>query len=238
MRDELARHFEGEELLPASGAPSAALGSTALPGRGGAFRIAWPAIEGALVYRRSLRGGLLRKLTRDRFVGITPRPFAEVALSERLRQRSVPTPEIVFAVVRRYPSGVYRGAVATRWVEGARDLADRLTALAARGEPVDSPRVVASWREVGRVVGLMHAAGVVHADLNLRNVLIQGSDDAPAALVLDLDRSRAGPRVSDRSRDANLARLRRSLRKFPDAARVTGAEAERALLDGYRAVAR
>ncbi len=238
VRAELVERFAGHELLPARGAPEAALDPVALAGRGGAFRIGWDGVAGALVYRRALRGGLVAKVNRDRFFDRVPRPFAEVALSELLRGHGIATPEIVFAVVRRGASGAYRGAVASRWIEGGCDLADTLTALGVAGERSDSERVCAIWDAVGRAVGALHAAGVLHADLNARNLFLLGGSAAAGesrVFVLDLDRSRRRARLSASERAANWARLDRSLRRFPEASRITGAGARRARDDGYAA---
>ena len=87
----------------------------------------------------------------------------------------------------------------------------------------------------------MHEAGVVHADLNLRNLLVSpGGDGAPDTVsVIDLDRSPlASTPPGDRARRANLDRMMRSLRKFPEAQRLLGdsareaAEGVRKLLEG------
>ena len=237
VRDELALAVEGHDWLPLRGVPAAALDPRPLSGRGGAFRIGWPGMDGDFVYRRALRGGLVAKVNRDRFFfDRVPRPFAEVALSEELRARGVDTPELVLAVVRRGRSGAYRGAVVSRWVEGGCDLADTLAALARDGEPPDGPRVCAIWRAVGAAIGRLHAAGVLHADLNARNLLLvkgPAAASAPRVFVLDLDRSRRVPSLSASERASNWARLERSLAKFPDAARVTGSGARAARDEAY-----
>ncbi len=240
-REELSSAFAGHDWLPRRGAPAAALDPRPLSGRGGAFRIGWPGVAGSLVYRRALRGGLVAKVNRDRFFDLVPRPFAEVALSEELRARGVDTPELVLAVVRRGPSGAYRGAVVSRWVEGGKDLADSLAALAREGEPVDGPRVRTAWRAVGAAVGRLHAAGVLHADLNARNLLLvsgEGARAEPRVVVLDLDRSRRLASLSAGRRASNWARLERSLAKFTEAARVTGTAARTARDEAYEAALR
>lgn len=238
VREDLASAFADHDWLPPHGAPAAALDPRPLSGRGGAFRIGWPGVRGAFVYRRAMRGGLVAKVNRDRFFDLTPRPFAEVALSEELRARGVDTPELVLAVVRRGPSGAYRGAVVSRWIEDGQDLADTLAALARAGEPADGPRVCAAWRAVGTAIGRLHAAGVLHADLNARNLFLvdgRGAEEEPRVYVLDLDRSRRLARLSGAERASNWARLERSLAKFAAAARVTGAAARTARDEAYLA---
>jgi tRNA A-37 threonylcarbamoyl transferase component Bud32 len=62
---------------------------------------------------------------------------------------------------------------------------------------------------LARMVGRMHAAGVVHRDLHCGNVLVRGADDdAPVELVLmDLHRAYRRRRLSRRAMAANLAQL-------------------------------
>lgn len=238
VRDDLAPAFGDHDWLPPRGVPAPSLEARPLSGRGGAFRIRWPGVPGTFVYRRALRGGLVAKVNRDRFFDFVPRPFAEVALSEELRTRGVDTPELVLAVVRRGASGAYRGAVVSRWIEGGADLAESLAALARGGEAPDGSRVCAAWAAVGVAIGRLHAAGVLHADLNARNLLLVAGASAaaePRVFVLDLDRSRRVPSLSASERATNWARLERSLAKFADAARVTGSAARAARDEAYDA---
>ena len=51
---------------------------------------------------RSYRhGGLLRHVTRDRFVSRPPRPFVELAVTALARERGLPVPEVLAALVAR-----------------------------------------------------------------------------------------------------------------------------------------
>jgi len=61
---------------------------------------------------------------------------------------------------------------------------------------------------MGRLVGRMHAAGVVHRDLHCGNVLVRTGGDAEGGelVLMDLHRVRRG-RLSRRARAANLAQL-------------------------------
>jgi 3-deoxy-D-manno-octulosonic acid kinase len=66
------------------------------------------------------------------------------------------------------------------------------------------------WRRTGRAIRRFHDAGVVHADLNARNILL-GADDAIHLVDFDRARFSAG---NKRAFAANLSRLRRSLEKL------------------------
>jgi hypothetical protein len=96
-----------------------------------------------------------------------------------------------------------------------------------------APGAEAAMRAAGRLLRRAHDAGLVHPDLNLKNILVT-AEDPPSALVLDLDRGRLVREVSERARRRMLDRLWRSVRKWE---RRTGRpldETVRAsLMDGY-----
>ncbi|MBL4844836.1 MAG: phosphotransferase, partial [Planctomycetes bacterium] len=114
-------------------------------------------------------------------------------------------PEVVAAVTRPVAGGFHHGLV-SRELSGARDLVAvlRQTKGAER-----SAAITAS----ARAVAALHAAGVDHVDLNLKNVLI---DADGTGVVIDLDRCRIGePDAATAER--NLLRLLRSWTKLQTA---------------------
>lgn len=177
-------------------------------GRAPAFAIALddPA-RTRVVVRHSTHGGLLAPLTGDRFLPPTRAPL-ELAISLRLADLGVPTPELLGYAV--YPAGplLRRADVVTREVEEAEDLA------AALGAAADADARRPLWDATLRLVHALQRAGAVHPDLNLKNVLLTGHGSGHHALVLDVDAVRfaspADPLVTRR----NVARLVRSARKW------------------------
>jgi len=153
---------------------------------------------GDAVLRHYRRGGLIARLSRDRYVwtgaGHT-RSFAEFALLDRMHRQGLPVPRPVAAAYWRHGLS-YRCAILVARLPGVRTLAGVLEAF--------SPEAVA------HAILSMHEAGVWHADLNAFNILIDG---AGKAWLIDFDRGRAGPCVAQAQREANLLRLRRSLVK-------------------------
>jgi 3-deoxy-D-manno-octulosonic acid kinase len=192
-------------------------------GRGGAWRLE---LAGGLrvVVRRYRRGGLVARVVADRYVGTRPRPLRELAVTAEARRRGVSAPEVLAA---RVDGGlVYRGALVTLEVPGARTLIDALRDAAG----ADARCALAA--DAGRAVAALHAAGVYHADLNLTNILVRpaGGD----AVLVDFDRARLRRgSLGARARRRNLARLRRSLAKLDPHGVVGGADVRRAFAAAY-----
>jgi tRNA A-37 threonylcarbamoyl transferase component Bud32 len=154
------------------------------------------------VLRRYLRGGLVGKVIRDRYLWLgedTTRGFSEFRLLAKLRALGLPVP--IPAAARYRKSGpIYSADLLTVRVPGIRSLSDRLTAAETSA---------AFWQQLGAGIFNFHNAGVFHADLNVSNVQLDPSD---ALCLLDFDRGRLLPAGPWRQR--NLARFRRSLHKL------------------------
>jgi 3-deoxy-D-manno-octulosonic acid kinase len=172
------------------------------------------------VVRRYHRGGLVQRVNRYRYFGGN-RAFDELRATERARAGGVRTARVLAAVEHPRTVG-YTAMLATLLIPGARDAAQW---LAAQGEPG------AMLRDAGRQLAAMHAAGVSHPDVHLRNLLVAERDGAPEVWLLDFDKARvyAGP-VKPAARTADLRRLARSARKLGAA---VGAEGWAALREGY-----
>jgi len=86
----------------------------------------------------------------------------------------------------------------------------------------------------GRAVAALHKAGVFHADLNLRNILVHPGPEGVRIALLDFDRAWLGPvPLGARARRRNLRRLVRSLAKLDPDGTLAGAEERRAFRDAY-----
>lgn len=156
----------------------------------------------ALVLRRYRRGGVLAALTGDRYL-IQPtactRAMREFRLLAHMRTRGLPVPRPCAAALFRDHALFYRAALIIERIPGARDLVALLQ---------EAPLPTATWEAIGSVIARMHAAGVWHSDLNAHNLLL---DEAGQVWIIDFDKCRL--RTPGRWRQANLARLQRSLRK-------------------------
>ena len=188
----------------------------AMTGRGVAWAAPLPGGAARVVVRRSRHGGLFARVTGERFAGRTRAP-RELAAALRLAAAGIPTPPVVAYATYRAGPLLRRADVATREVEGARDLAAALADAMEAGDAARGAALAAS----ARLLDALAVAGVVHPDLNIKNVLLRaGAGGTLDAMVLDVDRVRfvGGPAARVRAR--NLARLVRSLRKWERARAV------------------
>lgn len=169
-------------------------------GRGSAWFVDAP--FGQLVLRHYLRGGVVAKLSRDRYLwqgANRTRSFAEFRLMRTLLEKKLPVPQPLAAFYMRQGL-TYRAAIVMERLEGVRSLADRAL-VAGRGAP---------WEEAGRLIARFHRAGLDHADLNAHNILF---DAGGRGWLIDFDRGVI--RIpATRWRERNLKRLLRSLLKY------------------------
>lgn len=176
-------------------------------GRGAAYRM--HTADGDWLVRHYRRGGLVARVLDDEYLRIgVPRPLRELRASAAARARGVATPEVVAAIT--YPAGpIYRADLATTFIDNGADLAD----ITFGGESARAQcGREAAWRAAGALLRTAFAAGVDHADLNLRNILVTADGTAH---LLDLDRAHVHEgSVSDVARNRMLERLHRSRRKL------------------------
>ena len=184
----------------------------ALRGRAPVFVATLPTTDETVVVRHAWHGGLFAPVTGDRFRYPTRAP-RELAHSNALRAAGIPTTTMLgFA---RYPAGfgTCRVDVVSRFVPDAFDLGMIAAALV--------PQIPFAEALVA-TLDLLHRlalAGVVHPDLNVKNVLL-ASAPSPAsvalhALVIDVDVVQWPAQRAPRAiMQQNVNRLVRSLRKW------------------------
>lgn len=192
------------------------------PGRGSALFLQTP--FGAAVLRRYLRGGLPARISRDRYFfngWERSRPVSEFHMLADLDTHGLPVPPPLAAMCRRN-GPFYTGWLMTRLLPGTQTLADQIDRCAADAE---------TWVRAGACIRRFHDFGVIHADLNARNILV---DEEKRVFLIDFDRARIR-RGDTRAQQSNLDRLQRSLLKFwPSEPEIPLAESWRFLLQGYK----
>lgn len=245
---ESLRHFErrrvgGAELLvnaelsppyadAALAAPETlaeAPGDARASGRG-ALRAIEAGGGARLLVRHYRRGGLLGPVLGDRYLRCGPsRPEAELIVTEYLRARGVRVPRIAAALVRPAGPCAYRGDLFVLEEPGARDFAAFLRSAPPAREKREALRSAA--REARR----LHDAGVVHPDLNVKNLLLTASGEA---MILDFDRASVpepGRPLPPAPRARALLRLLRSAAKLGLAPGAVGRAEVVAFLRAYAA---
>jgi tRNA A-37 threonylcarbamoyl transferase component Bud32 len=193
---------------------------TQSPHHGRARLISFPLSENpeerALV-RRYVRGGVLGRFLKGKYLNWgKPRPLKELEASEFARSRGIPTPEILATAVERSSPLFYKGAIAVREISPSEDLQTvllRTDQSSASGAPVEKGKIAAS---LGRLIAKMHKAGIYHADLHLKNILLSGKGADGEIYLLDLDAARIYNPLSDFRKCMNLLRLLRSAEKVND----------------------
>jgi 3-deoxy-D-manno-octulosonic acid kinase len=194
-------------------------------GRGSAWYINAP--FGSVVLRQYLRGGWAAKLSHQNYFFTTvsrSRPFREYHLLAALYEQGLPVPRPVAALCE-FRGLISSGALLTACIPCAQTLADVLP-----GQSDDPHAMSDIWARVGKCIRQFHDAGVWHADLNARNILL---DAELRVFLIDLDRARftPGKRVNG---EGNLTRLKRSLVKlWPSEARSALQQAWTQLETGY-----
>jgi 3-deoxy-D-manno-octulosonic acid kinase len=235
LRDSL----EGAGGALAGGAPGEPAPDKGPSGRGTHRRLALK--DGrAVILRRYRHGGWLAPLTGERFLG-NGRFRREFDLGRWAWAAGVPTPRPV-AVGWRAAGLTHRGCLATLEVVGARDV------LALLSEPLSPNARLAAARAAARAVRALHDAAIVHADLHLKNILVEegpgGAEGrgtvvevagtGPPGWIVDLDLARREDApLSLRARIANLARLARSAEKHRRAGQAVDAAEIEAFCEAY-----
>lgn len=194
-------------------------------GRGSAWFIDAP--FGPVVLRQFLRGGWVARISRKHYfyTGVeSSRPFREFKILAALHEQGLPVPRPVAALCE-HQGFVSTGALITARIPAVQTLADLLP-----GYNEDSALDAAVWGSIGKCIRQFHAAGLWHADLNARNIML---NDRSEVFLIDFDRARLTPGKAVNG-EGNLQRLHRSLIKHWPAAEIAALEPAWAQLEaGY-----
>jgi 3-deoxy-D-manno-octulosonic acid kinase len=190
------------------------------PGRGSAQFLETD--FGPAVLRHYLRGGWAARFSRDRYLytgAERSRPMAEFNLLVTFYALGLPVPQPLAAQFVKHGL-FYSGDLLTRRIPDVIPLAELSDSRRARPE---------AWHAVGACIRSFHDHGIIHADLNARNILLGGDD---RVYLIDFDRAQIRKGATSLFQ-ANLRRLKRSLHKFLDEQPLE--YAWRQLLYGYDA---
>jgi len=154
------------------------------------------------VLRHYLRGGLIGKIIRDRYLfsgADKTRPFMEWRLLDKLSSNNLRVPRPAAARYRQ--SGTFYTADI---------ITVRIPDVVALSQYIaDNNPDEAFWHSIGESIYEFHKAGVYHADMNAYNLQI---DESGLLWMLDFDKGSLRPRGP--WQQATLDRLHRSLQKI------------------------
>jgi len=199
---------EWEDRLAALDLPEAVVRAPEAAGLKGRGRLGVLEVEGErLLCKRMQHGGLLAKVLGGRYLD-RRKPMNELRIACYALACGVPVAEVPAVLMRRTPPPFYQ-----YWVV-SRELSDTVDMLAfLRTRPQRSERIPAI-RAAARSVCAMHDAGLFHADLNLKNILIRvGATGRPETFLIDFDKAAFRPHMSAHVRFRNLRRLWKSAEK-------------------------
>src|SRR3989339_457806 len=163
------------------------------------------------VIRDYRHGGLLGKL----FGGVffkENRPLNEIYISEIASQRGVPSAEVIAITKRRLWGIFYKAKFISKEIDGALDIIEFLKK--------SSPAFIQRYKKpiifaLVKLIRNMHDAGISHADLHLKNILLKKDSNGEfTAYIIDLDKSVVLNKLNIQQRIKNLLRLDRSLEKL------------------------
>ncbi len=191
-----------------------AAGRSASPLSGRGPIASLPAAEsdnGRMLVRQYLRGGLLRFINRDIYAG-KARPFKELFLARAARNKGIPTPDMLAAVSVRVAPGLYRCYLMSQELVQCRDCAFWLKSQAGADQKGFRALKQDLLIRCAAVIRHMHDCGLYHADLNIKNILVD-TQEPESLYVIDWDKSRLDDPLSIKKRRANVLRFCRSLVK-------------------------
>ena len=162
-----------------------------------------------VVLRSYSHGGLFRALTRNLYF-FGSRSFRELALTEEIRSRGIPTVQPVGAIHRFVFFHMYMAWFLSLEIPHAMDLIQFFQEIGPHPSPQDLSLKRKIIRSAGILLRQFHQSGVFHGDLQLKNILVSGDQ----LLLIDFDRSCLRPKLSARERAKNLFRLNRSAEKW------------------------
>lgn len=165
----------------------------------------------SLVVREYWHGGLFGKILRDIFWD-SLRPLRELSICEAAGKSGIKTSEVIAIVKNRILGPVYKCRLVSKEITGAIDLMELLF-NPEENKLVERKRQIIN--KTARAVKEMHDAGIYHADLHLKNILVQsaagGKDNV---YIIDLDKSRQYEKINFHQRVKNIMRLDRSVEKM------------------------
>jgi tRNA A-37 threonylcarbamoyl transferase component Bud32 len=167
-----------------------------------------------MIIRHYEHGGIFRALTKDLFLAGF-RPFRELVITEMARKAGLPTMEILVAIKRPIFWPFYKGDLVSREIPSSIDLIQYFTRWGKAGDQQRLREKRELISQAGRLARKMHEVGIYHADLHLKNFIVEtGKGTLGSLYIIDFDRSMIIHPLESEKWLANLLRLDRSVEKW------------------------
>lgn len=197
-------------------ARSMASGHNRFTGRGSLASLPLDESDGErVVVKQCLRGGFIRHLSSDLFLGGS-RPFDEMSANHTIIDRGVKTAEIVAAIKERVFGPFYRAYLFSLELPGCIDLTSYLNLLQGKSCEQRFRAKAGIFEALAQAFSAMHRSGIYHRDLHMKNVLLRdvASHHSPEVFIIDFDRAVVKTKLSPGEKLNNLMRFNRSIEKF------------------------
>ena len=165
----------------------------------------------SFVVREYWHGGMVGKVFRD-FFWDDMRPVRELSVSEAASRGGIKTTEIIAIVKSKIVGPFYKFRLVTREITESIDLIELLLHSGEHGLLKQKRQII---NKLAKAVNDMHDLGIYHADLHLKNILVQShAGGGVNVYIIDLDKSKQYEKISLQRRMKNLMRLDRSVVKL------------------------
>ena len=166
-----------------------------------------------MMVRKYVHGGLFAPLGRNYYLGPF-RAIMELTVTEAAQRAGVKTPVTVGVFCEQVQGPLWRLAYLSAEVPDSEDLVHYCCRLADYPAETAAAEKRGAIREAAQQIRKMHDAGIRHADLHLKNLLLRRRESGtPEVYVIDFDKAQLGPSLDTEQRLGNLKRLARSVRK-------------------------
>ncbi|HHT9106635.1 MAG TPA: lipopolysaccharide kinase InaA family protein, partial [Candidatus Wujingus californicus] len=139
-----------------------------------------------IIIRDYKHGGLFGKFFGNVFLNFK-RPLNEISISEFALQRGIPSAEVIAITQKRIFGIFYKATFVSKEIKGAIDILQFLKETPLEFIQKSKKSVIFA---LVRLIRNMHDAGIYHADLHLKNILLRKNLNGEfQAYIIDLDKS-------------------------------------------------
>ncbi len=165
----------------------------------------------SFVVREYWHGGMIGKILKD-FFWDGMRPIRELLVCEAASRGGIKTTEIIAIIKNKIMGPLYKFRLVTKEITESIDLIELLLHSGDNRLLKQKRQIII---KLAKAVNDMHKVGIYHADLHLKNILVQSDAGGEVQVyIIDLDKSKQYEKVSFQRRMKNIMRLDRSVVKM------------------------